>query len=282
MNAILQNIGDPLLREKVRAAADRIARCGSVLVALSGGVDSTLVLKLAAGTLNRSKVRAATASGEIFPAFEQDRAEALARDLVGGLERVAIDPLADPAFASNPPDRCYHCKKNIFSQLAALAEKLDIQAVLSGTNASDIGDYRPGLKAEEELGVVRPLLEAGLTKGDVRAASRALGLPTAGAPSMACLASRVPYHSEITSGKLSRIDRAEASLRALGFDICRVRDHDSVARVEVPEDRLADAMGNRELIVRRLHEAGYRYVSLDLSGFRSGSLNESLADADAP
>ena len=184
--------------------------------------------------------------------------------------------MANPAYAANPANRCYFCKKELFTSLGRLRDSLGFGAVVAGANADDTGDLRPGLKAGKELGVRNPLLEAGLTKAEIREVSRAMGLPTWDKPAMACLASRVPYGSPITADRLGRIERAEDYLRDAGFRQVRVRDHDRAARIEVPIEDQSRLMELREPVLRRFKELGYVYVAADLEGFRSGSSNEVL------
>jgi uncharacterized protein len=182
--------------------------------------------------------------------------------------------LDDADYAANAPDRCYHCKQELFTQLKVLADERGFAAVVAGANADDTGDFRPGLAAGRELGVRNPLLEAGLTKQEIRTASQAMELETWDKPAMACLASRIPYGSPITAERLERVEQAEYILKDLGFAQCRVRDHDTLARIEVPLEKLSHALRLRETITTALKAVGYVFVALDLQGFRSGSMNE--------
>ncbi len=253
-----------------------IADLGSVGVAFSGGTDSTLLLALCRDVLGPERVLALTVLSELTPAAEREQAAELACALGVRHIQVPFQALTHPDIAANHPDRCYHCKRAIFGRLLEIVRAEGLSALVHGANADDLGDYRPGLRAAEELGVRAPLLEAGLTKAEIRELSRQLGLPTADLPSMACLASRIPYGVPLTPEALARVDAAEGILRReWGLRQVRVRDHFPLARLEVLEEdipRLA-APPARQAIARCLRELGYRYVTLDLDGFRSGSLN---------
>ncbi|HUW81553.1 MAG TPA: ATP-dependent sacrificial sulfur transferase LarE [Phycisphaerae bacterium] len=245
-----------------------------VVVAFSAGVDSSFLLAVAVETLGRQNVVAAVGVSASLARREREAAARIARHQGVELVEVYTCELDDADYAANASDRCYHCKQELFTQLKVLADERRFAAVVAGANADDTGDFRPGLSAGRELGVRNPLLEAGLTKQEIRAASQAMGLETWDKPAMACLASRIPYGSPITAERLARVERAEYILKDLGFAQCRVRDHDTLARIEVPMEKLPDALRLREKITTALKAVGYVFVALDLQGFRSGSMNE--------
>ena len=249
-----------------------------VAVAFSAGVDSTFVLKVAADTLGAENVLAVTAKSESLPGAEFDQARQLADSI--GVELVVIqtNEFDNPLYLTNPVDRCYHCKNDLYEKIAKLAADRGFRAILSGTNADDYADYRPGMRAAHEHDVHSPCAEAGMSKSDIRTLSRQLGLPTHDKPAMPCLASRVPYGQPITPEKMHQIDQAETYLRSLGFEPCRVRHHGNMARIELAAEDIQQATEpqNRNKIDAAFRKLGFNYVAIDLRGFRTGSLNEIL------
>lgn len=265
----------PELAEKASALEALLSSYGSALVAFSGGVDSTYLLAVACDALG-GNVTAATVSSVLHMADEEDEAGRLAARL--GAEHVIVpaDPLADEALRANQPDRCYVCKRQLMGKLLAMARERGLAVVIEGSNADDLGDYRPGMRAVTELGIRSPLLEVGLTKPEIRALARARDLPNWERPARACLASRIPYGEPLSAERLRRIDDAEAALRALGLAQVRVRDHQSVARIEVPPGEIErwTEPRMRQRLVAAVKAAGYTYVACDLEGYRTGSLND--------
>ena len=258
----------------------RLARLDRVVVAFSGGADSALLAWAAADVLGERALAVTAVSPSLAPEEEAD-CGALAAEWGLRWRAVATDELADPAYAANDGDRCYHCKQELMAVLGPLAAAEGATVAL-GVNLDDLGDHRPGQAAAAEAGAVFPLVDAGFTKADVRRVSRELGLRTWDKPAAACLASRVPYGTPVTFGVLDEVARAESGLRRLGFRSLRVRHHGDVARVELPLEELEAALARREEVVAAVRAAGYRWVALDLEGLRSGNLNDALTTPRSP
>lgn len=263
--------------EKLAHARERVrAMQGGVVVAFSGGVDSALLLRLCADELP-GRVVAVTADSESYPDVDRTDAVAFARQLGVPHVFVRTHELENDAYRKNDADRCYFCKRSLFETLAPLARERGLDHLAFGANADDEGDFRPGHRAAHEFAVRAPLLEARLTKADVRAASRELGLPLWDKPASACLASRIPYGTTIDASMLRQVERAEAALRALGLHQVRVRHHGDVARIELGRSELEHALTDlRAQIVASVRQAGYAWVTLDLDGYVHGSLNRLL------
>ena len=245
---------------------------GSVLVAYSGGVDSTLLLKLALDELG-DRAAGVLASSPAYPESEQQEARGLAGLLGARLVEVATDEVELDAYARNNPDRCFHCKEELFDKLEPVRQELGLDHLAYGATADDAGDHRPGHGSAIRRGVRFPLLDAGMGKPEIRAAARALGLPNWNKPSFACLSSRIPHGTPVTVEALRRIETAEAALKALGFTQVRVRHHGDVARIEVDGAEIDQLVAQREQVVDAVRQAGYKFVSADLEGYATGRLN---------
>lgn len=258
-----------------------IKAMGGVVVGYSGGVDSTLVAKAATDALGE-KAMCVLIDSCFIPRSEIDEAVSLAAEFKFNLTRVRADALGIPNVPENETDRCYHCKKAVFSIMVDFAQRQGLDCVLDGTNVDDGDDYRPGERATRELGIRSPLKELGFSKEQVREISKELGLRTWDKPSYACLASRVPYGTPLSRETLGQIEAAESTLHELGFRQCRVRHHGDVARIELVPEEMENILSleTRNLVAHRFRSLGYRYVALDLLGYRTGSMNERVIDND--
>jgi uncharacterized protein len=270
------------LEEKNKKLKELLRDLERVLIAYSGGVDSTFLLKVAVDTLGAGNVLACINAGPSEPTGQLERAKKTAEQIGARLHAIESNELDDPQFASNKADRCFHCKSHICKILLDIAKKEGFKNVAFGTNYDDLDDFRPGNRAMKVFGIRSPLAEAGLTKDDIRQLSKGLGLPTADQPSSPCLASRIAYGLAITEERLKQVDEAENFLRSLGLVEFRVRHHDTIARIEVkPQDiGKVTAEPARSRIVDKLKSLGFKFVTIDLQGFRSGSLNEVLTEEE--
>jgi len=265
------------MENKYKKLTHLIRNMESVVVAFSGGIDSTLLLKVAQDTLGEKAVGITAASASV-PTAELEETKELASHI--GAKHLIIESreTSDSRYLENTSNRCYFCRHITLEDIIAYAQENQYRFVIDGNNADDVGDYRPGRKAAREHGVRSPLQEAGITKAEIRQMARDLGLPNWNKPAAACLSSRIPYGTMITVEMLSQVDQAEAALKKMGFGQLRVRHHDQVARIEIPPEDFPIVLRERASIVSAIKATGYNYVTLDLVGFRSGSMNEVLND----
>jgi uncharacterized protein len=270
------------LKDKYNSLQKILKKLDKVIVAYSGGVDSTLLLKVATETLGAERVLACIAEGPSLPQSQYLQAVERAKNMGVDVRTVKPNELADAAYSANRADRCFHCKLHLYGILAGIAREQNFNCVVCGCNFNDKDDFRPGNRAAEVFGVRCPLMEAQLTKEDVRNLSRQLGLPTADIPASPCLASRIAYGLEITEQRLMQVEEAEEVMRGLGLVEFRMRHHDTIARIEVHPKDMDKIMvePSRSRIVEKLQELGFKYVTVDLQGFRSGSMNEILTEEE--
>jgi uncharacterized protein len=267
------------MKEKLEILKTRLKQYKSAVIAFSGGVDSTFLARIAKDVFE-DKLLLITATSSTYPFYELEEAKSLAT-LLGIKHKIIVSEEIDiPGYSDNPPDRCYYCKSELFGKIKYIASNEGYEAVFDGSNADDLKDFRPGMKAKQEKGVISPLADSGFTKSDIRHFSEKLNLPTATKQSYACLASRFPYGEKITKVKLDRLALAEFEVRKLGFTQFRIRSHENLARFEFIPSEMDKAWGIKEKLAEICKNSGFNYITIDLRGYRTGSMNEVLSESD--
>jgi len=267
------------MEKKLVILKDRLSQFKSAVIAFSGGVDSTFLARIAKEVYG-DNLLLITATSSTYPFYELEEAKSLA-SLLGIKHRIIVsEEIEIPGYADNPPDRCYYCKSELFGKIKHIASAEGFEVVFDGSNADDLNDFRPGLKAKHEKGVISPLAETGFTKTDIRRFSGKLNLPTATKQSYACLASRFPYGEKITIEKLKRVGEAEFEIRRLGFTQFRIRSHENLCRLEFIPSEMDKAWEMKDKLTEVCRKSGYNYVAIDLTGYRTGSMNELLSDSE--
>jgi len=264
------------MEDKLNNLKDYLKKLKKVVIAYSGGVDSTFLLKVASDTLGKKNVLAVIGISPTYPEEERKSAESFCKK--NGIKYIGIetDEFKNENFINNPPDRCFWCKKELFGKIEEIRKKLNFDFIIDGTNKDDESDYRPGEEAKKIYKVVSPLRECGIRKKEIRELSKKMKLPTWNKPQMACLATRIPYGEKITEERLKRIEEGERFFLSLGFKIVRFRDYKEILRIEVGEEEIKKVINLRKEIVKKLKKLGYKYITIDLEGYRAGSMNEVL------
>jgi uncharacterized protein len=268
-----------MMEEKLKILTNRLKEYQSAVIAYSGGVDSTFLARMAKDVYG-DNLLLITATSSTYPFYELEEAKSLAALLEIKHKIIVSEEIDIPGYSDNPPDRCYYCKSELFGKIKYIASKEGYEIIFDGSNADDLKDFRPGMKARQEKGVISPLADSGFTKNDIRYFSGKLNLPTATKQSYACLASRFPYGEKITKVKLDRLAVAEFEVRKLGFSQFRIRSHENLARFEFIPSEMDKAWGIKDKLTEICQKSGFNYITIDLKGYRTGSMNEVLSDSD--